>query len=145
MTDAHVAEHHRRFLAGHRKGVLVTLRRDGRPQLSNVLYAFDPDTALIRVSVTADRAKTRNAERDPRVALHVSSDDFWAYVVADGTAAVGPVATDPHDAATDALVDLYRSLAGEHPDWEEFRATQVQEGRLVLTLAVERAYGMVPS
>lgn len=144
MATIQIPENHRQFLAEHTRGVLVTLRRDGRPQLSNVLYAFDPRTSQVRVSVTAERAKTRNAARDPRVGLHVSSADFWSYVVADGAATVGSVARDPHDEAADALVDLYRTLAGEHPDWEKYRSAQVSEGRLVLTLAVERTYGMAP-
>lgn len=59
-------------LAEHRWGVLATVKRDGRPQLSNVGYAFDAAEGLVRVSVTADRAKTRNLERDPRVTLHVA-------------------------------------------------------------------------
>ena len=108
-----------------------------------MLYLYDPTTAEARVSVTADRAKTRNAARDPRVSMHVNSTDFWSYLVADGEAVVGDVATDPKDDATDALVELYRSLAGEHPDWEEFRAVQVREQRLVLTLRVGNTYGMV--
>lgn len=131
------------FLTGHRKGVLVTVKRDGRPQLSNVLYHLDPQDRRIDVSVTADRAKTRNAERDPRVSLHVSSDDFWAYAVAEGRAVLGPVVREPHDQAADAMVELYRQLAGEHDDWEKFRQVQVMEQRLVLSIAVEHAYGMV--
>lgn len=139
-----IPDRHSEFLATHKRGVLITLRRDGRPQSSNVLYRYDPATAEARVSVTADRAKTRNAARDPRVSLHVNSTDFWSYLVADGEAVLGDVATDPNDEAADALVALYRSLAGEHPDWEEFRSVQVREQRLVLTLPVGRTYGMAP-
>jgi PPOX class probable F420-dependent enzyme len=141
---AQIPAQHHDFLADHAKGVLVTLKRDGRPQLSNVLYDYDRDTATARVSVTADRAKTRNAERDPRVSLHVSSDDFWAYVVADGEAVLGDTVRDPHDAAADELVDLYRALAGEHDAWEKYRQVQVAERRLVLTLKISHTYGMVP-
>lgn len=143
MTDDQIPREHHDFLAEHRKAVLVTLKRDGRPQLSNVLYRYDPATRQADVSVTADRAKTRNAVRDPRVSLHVSSDDFWAYVVADGTAVVGEPARDPHDQSADALVELYRVLAGEHENWEKFREVQVLEQRLVLSVAVEHTYGMV--
>ncbi len=143
MTQRRIEAKFSDFLAEHRKGVLVTLKRDGRPQLSNVLYAFDADRNRVSVSVTADRAKTRNAARDPRVSLHVSSPDFWAYAVADGEAVLGEPARDPDDAAADALVELYRALAGEHDTWQTFREVQVLEQRLVLSIDVQHAYGMV--
>jgi len=131
------------FIRDRRNGVLTTIRRDGRPQLSNIVYAVDAAGA-IQVSVTANRAKTRNLERDPRASLYVSRDDFWAYVVVDGTATLTPVAADPHDATADALVELYRRLAGEHTDWEDYRRAVVTEGRLVLTITPDHAYGMLP-
>lgn len=123
-------------------GVLVTLKRDGRPQLSNVSHAYYPDEQIIRVSLTDDRAKTRNLRRDPRASYHVTSPDRWAYVVAEGTAELSPVAKDPYDATVEELVRLYRDVLGEHPDWEDFRAAMVRDGRLVLRLNVERAYGI---
>lgn len=143
MSAAQIPGKYVDFVAEHRKGVLITLKRDGRPQTSNVLYHFDSSTGQVRVSVTADRAKTRNALRDPRVGLHVNSDDFWSYTVLEGIAHVGEAARDPHDAAADAMVELYRQLAGEHDNWEKFREVQVLEQRLVLTIEAERAYGMV--
>lgn len=139
-----VAQRYLDFLAAHHQGVVVTLKRDGRPQLSNVVYGFDAATGRVRVSVTADRAKTRNAARDPRVSLHVSTKDFWSYVVADGDAALTAVAADPHDSAVEDLVDLYRSLSGEHPDWDDFRAAMIRERRQVLSFTVTHAYGQVP-
>jgi PPOX class probable F420-dependent enzyme len=123
-------------------GVLVTLRRDGRPQLSNVSHAYYPDERIIRISVTDDRAKTRNLRRDPRASYHVTSADRWAYAVAEGTAELTPVAADPHDATVDELVRLYRDILGEHPDWDDYRAAMVRDRRLVLRLRVERAYGV---
>ncbi|MFJ8539382.1 PPOX class F420-dependent oxidoreductase [Streptomyces sp. NPDC093591] len=123
-------------------GVLVTLKRDGRPQLSNVSHAYYPDERIIRVSITDDRAKTRNLRRDSRASYHVTSPDRWAYVVAEGTAELSPVAKDPYDATVEELVRLYRDVLGEHPDWEDFRAAMVRDGRLVLRLKVERAYGI---
>lgn len=131
-----------RLLSRQRWGVLVTLKRDGRPQTSNVGYVLDG--RAVRVSVTADRAKTANVRRDPRASLHVSSDDFWAYVVAEGDASLAPVAADPNDATVDGLVAVYRALSGEHPDWDEFRAAMVAERRTVLTLDVARVYGLPP-
>ncbi|MEU8472200.1 PPOX class F420-dependent oxidoreductase [Streptomyces sp. NPDC029006] len=123
-------------------GVLVTLRRDGRPQLSNVTHAYDPDEQVIRISVTDGRAKTRNLRRDPRASYHVTSADRWAYTVAEGTAELTPVAADTHDATVEELVRLYRDVSGEHPDWDDYRAAMVRDRRLVVRLRVERAYGV---
>ncbi|MFJ6664857.1 PPOX class F420-dependent oxidoreductase [Streptomyces sp. NPDC091383] len=127
--------------AGH-GGVLVTLRRDGRPQLSNVSHAYDPDERIIRISVTDDRAKTRNLHRDPRASYHVTSDDRWAYTVAEGMAELSPVAADPHDETVEELIRLYRAVLGEHPDWDEYRAAMVRDRRLVVRLHVARVYGI---
>lgn len=130
------------LLAARHLGVLATIRRDGRPQLSMITYFYDRDAELIRVSITADRAKTRNLRRDPRAVLQASSDDGWSYVVADGAASLSEVAAAPDDAAVDELVALYRSLSGEHPDWDEYRAAMVRDQRVVLRLSVDGVYGM---
>jgi PPOX class probable F420-dependent enzyme len=131
------------FARAHRQGVLTTLRRDGRPQLSNIIYVID-DTGVVRVSITADRAKTKNLRRDPRVSLYVCRDDFWAYVVLEGVADLSAVAAHPDDATVEELVALYRSFSGEHPDWDEYRATMIADQRLVLHLRPTSAYGMLP-
>ncbi|MFC9281998.1 PPOX class F420-dependent oxidoreductase [Streptomyces collinus] len=131
-----------RLLAGTRGGVLVTLKSDGRPQLSNVSHAYDPEERVVRISVTDDRAKTRNLRRDPRASYHVTSDDRWAYTVAEGTAELSPVAGDPHDDTVEELVRLYRDVLGEHPDWDDYRAAMVRDRRLVVRLPVERVYGI---
>ncbi|MFJ2240568.1 PPOX class F420-dependent oxidoreductase [Streptomyces sp. NPDC087859] len=123
-------------------GVLVTLKRDGRPQLSNVSHAYYPDERIIRVSITDDRAKTRNLRRDPRASYHVTAADRWAYTVAEGTAELTPVAQEPYDETVEELVRLYRDVLGEHPDWDDYRAAMVRDRRLVLRLKVERAYGI---
>ncbi|MCX5372071.1 PPOX class F420-dependent oxidoreductase [Streptomyces sp. NBC_00103] len=130
------------LLSEGRGGVLVTLKRDGRPQLSNVSHRYYPDEGVIRISVTGDRAKTRNLRRDPRASYHVTASDRRAYTVAEGTADLSPVAEDPYDATVEELVRLYRDLAGEHPDWDDYRAAMVRDRRLVLRLRVERAYGI---
>ena len=122
-------------------GALVTLKRDGRPQLSNVAFTFDPATHLIRISVTDGRAKTHNLRRDPRASFYVTSGDRYSYLVAEGDAELTAVATDPHDATVDELVEVYRAVQGEHPDWEEFRAAMVADRRLVVRLHAHRAYG----
>ena len=130
----------RRLLVTNKRGVLVTLKRDGRPQLSNIIYALSDD--VVRISVTDDRAKTRNLRRDPRASLHVTSDDFWSYVVVEGHAELSSVATEPGDATVDELVEIYRAMQGDHPDWDEYRAAMVRDCRLVVRLPVGRLYGM---
>jgi PPOX class probable F420-dependent enzyme len=138
-----------RFAAARREGVLVTVRRDGRPQLSNVLYsvggARDEGAGrdTVRISVTDTRAKTRNLRRDPRASLYVVGETFWSYVVLDGTAELTPVATDPHDAVVDELVLMYQGLRGEHPDWDGYRRAMVADHRLVVRFRPERAYGIL--
>ncbi|MFH9657797.1 PPOX class F420-dependent oxidoreductase [Streptomyces sp. NPDC017248] len=134
-----------RLLSAGHGGVLVTLRRDGRPQLSNVSHAYDPAERIIRISVTDDRAKTRNLRRDPRASYHVTGEDRRAYTVAEGTAELTPVAADPHDETVTELIRLYRDVLGEHPDWDDYRAAMVRDRRLVIRLRVERAYGIPES
>src|SRR5690349_10294530 len=102
------------------RGVVVALKRDGRPQLSNVDYVADPDTALIRFSTTDGRAKVHNLRRDPRASFYVSLPNGGAYAVAEATAELTPVAAEEHDATVDELVDVYRGVQGEHPDWQEY-------------------------
>jgi PPOX class probable F420-dependent enzyme len=128
-------------------GVLATIKSDGRPQLSNVTYAFSAGTSaaevgVISVSITTGRAKYRNLQRDPRASLHVSAPDFWAYAVAEGDAELSPVAADPHDDTVESLIQLYRDIQGEHPDWDEFRQSMVADQRVLLRIAVSRVYGM---
>jgi PPOX class probable F420-dependent enzyme len=130
------------YVRQRRQGVLVTLKTDGRPQLSNIVYGVDDD-GTIRISATAGRAKTKNLARDPRASLHVTDADFGTYCVIEGDVEVTPVTTDPRDATSDALVAYYRSLAGEHPDWDEYRRAMIDEGRLMLLLRPTRAYGML--
>ncbi len=132
------------LIAGRRLGVLATLKRDGRPQLSTVLYGYDRAAGVIRVSVTDGRAKTANLRRDPRASFHVGSEDGWAYAVAEAHAELTPVAASPDDATVEELVALYRALQGEHPDWDDYRRAMVADRRLVLRLHVERLYGIPP-
>lgn len=129
------------YAGGRHQGVLATIRRDARPQLSNIIYALTGDTA--RISITEDRAKARNLRHDPRASLYVPGDDFWTYVVLDGQATLSAVAAEPDDATAEELVELYRRIRGEHPDWDEYRRTMVADRRLVVRLLVDHAYGMV--
>jgi len=130
------------FIRDKRNGILITLKADGRPQSSNILYRVGDD-GVIRISVTASRAKSINLERDPRATLHVNRDDFWAYAVIEGDVTQTPVAQAPDDAVVDQLVEYYRSLAGEHKNWDEYRQAQVDEGRRLIELRPTHAYGMI--
>lgn len=129
------------YVSERNRGVLTTQKRDGRPQLSNVMYGVGDD-GLIRISITADRAKAKNLARDPRASLHVTADDFWSYVVVEADAELSPVAAAVDDDTVEELVDLYRAGAGEHPDWDEFRRAMVDDHRLVVRLRPVHAYGM---
>jgi len=126
------------------KSVLTTVRADGRPQLSNVLHVVGDD-GVIRVSITTARAKYVNLRRTPWAALHVTSDDFWAYAVLEGDVTLSDVATSPHDPAVEELVAHYRAGVGEHPDWDDFREAMVRDGRVLVSLHPTRAYGMLRS
>jgi len=130
-----------KLLGAQNGGVLVTLKRDGRPQLSNVNHAYYPEERIIRVSITDGRAKTANLRRDSRASYHVTSNDRWAWTVAEGTAELTPVAADRHDATVEELITLYRDVQGEHPDWDDYRRAMVEDRRIVLRIHVERAYG----
>lgn len=122
------------------QSVLVTLRRDGLPQLSNVLHHLGDD-GLVRISTTTGRAKAANLRRRSWASLHVNGPDFWSYAVLEAQAQLSPVATDPHDRTVEELVALYRDLQGEHEDWDAYRRAMVTDGRLVVRLRPERAYG----
>ena len=132
------------LIADNSLGVLATIKRDGRPQLSHVTYHLDPQRLTVEMSITESRAKTRNLRRDPRASLLVSSDDGWAYAVAEGDAVLSAAAADPDDDTVEALVGLYRRIAGEHPDWDDYRRAMVPERRVMLRLPVTHLYGMPP-
>ncbi|TWP38964.1 PPOX class F420-dependent oxidoreductase [Leekyejoonella antrihumi] len=120
---------------------LATIKRDGRPQMSLVSYAYDRVQDLVRVSITADRAKTANLRRDPRATLMIRSDDGWSYAVADADATLLPVCERTDDASVDELVDIFRRVQGEHSDWDEFRQAMVDDKRLPLHLKLTHLYG----
>jgi PPOX class probable F420-dependent enzyme len=122
------------------QSILVTLKSDGKPQLSNVLHAVGDD-GVVRVSTTADRAKYTNLRRTPWAALHVNGPTFWGYAVLEGDASVSEPAAAPDDATVDELVEVYRTISGEHDDWDDYRAAMVRERRVVVRLTPTRAYG----
>lgn len=130
------------FARSTRQSVLVTIRGNGRPQLSNV-YHHVFDDGIIRVSITANRAKYNNLLRTPWAALHVTRGDFFAYVVLEGDVELAPVAALPDDPTVDELVAHYRAVVGEHEDWDAFRRAMVAERRSIVRLTPDRAYGML--
>jgi len=124
-------------------GALATMKRDGRPQLSAVNFTLDLATAVARISVRDDRAKTHNLRRDPRASIFVTSPDGWTYAVLEGTVELSAVALAPEDDTVQELVKVFRAIRGEdHPDWDEYRAAMVADRRLVARLRVEHAYGL---
>jgi PPOX class probable F420-dependent enzyme len=130
------------FVGARHQGVLTTLRANGRPQLSNIMYAVGDD-GIIRISVTDGRAKTKNLRRDPRASLYVLGDNFWSYVVLECDAELTPIAAAPDDATVEELIALYRVVQGEHSDWDDYRRAMIDDQRLVIRLRPARAYGMV--
>jgi PPOX class probable F420-dependent enzyme len=125
-------------------GTLATIKGDGRPQLSNVNYHFDPDRMLVRISLTDDRAKVRNLRRDSRAAMIVQSNQGWHYAVAEGEVELSAVAGGPDDETVNELIEVYRLVARkEHPDWDDYRRAMVEDKRLVARLTVARMYGKV--
>jgi PPOX class probable F420-dependent enzyme len=130
------------FARNQRQGVLVTQRRDGHPQLSNILYHVD-DAGVFRISITATRAKYHNLRRDPWAALHVTRADFYAYAVLEGTAELTEPAADVDDDTVNELVWHYERAVGQHEDWDTFRRAMVDDRRVIARLHPTRAYGMM--
>jgi PPOX class probable F420-dependent enzyme len=120
------------FVRPRHRATLVTTRRNGRPQLSPVTCGVD-DEGRVVVSTYPSRAKVANLRRDPAVSVLVHSDDWdGPYVQLDGTAEVIdlPEAVEP-------LVEYYRSIAGEHPDWEEYRQAMRDQGKSLIRVTIE--------
>ena len=135
----------RALLVSRHRGVFVTIGRDGRPQLSNVDYTFSGELRVVRISTTVDRTKVRNIGRDARVSLHATTSEGSAWAVADGMAELSPVATSIDHPTVEQLIDVYRAIQGEHPDWEEYRAAMVADRRVVISVTISRLYGWFPS
>jgi PPOX class probable F420-dependent enzyme len=121
------------FLRPRHHGILVTTRRDGRPQLSPVTMGVDTDGRVV-VSSYPERAKTRNARRRAEGSVCVLSEEFdgdWVQV--DGSLEVIDLPE-----ALDGLVEYFRSISGEHPDWDDYRAAMQRQGKVLLRLTIER-------
>ena len=120
------------FIRPRHHAIVITVRGDGGPQASPVTCGVD-DEGRIVIATYPERAKTRNARRDPRVSVLFLSDDFGgAWVQVDGT---GEVLDVP--AAVEPLVDYYRAISGEHPDWAEYRGAMVNQGKSLLRVTPE--------
>lgn len=131
------------LLATRGKGVLATIKRDGRPQLSNISYTYDPATRTLSTSAATFRAKTKNLERDPRASVHVTSDDFLLWLVAEGTVTLGEPIHSHDEPAGQAKIAQIRAA---HPDWSDddlaaHLAAYPIIDRLTITLPVDRIYG----
>ena len=123
----------RHFLSVHHGAVLVTLRRDGRPQTSVVTSGVD-EAGRVVVSTRETAVKTRNLRRDPRASLCVVQADFGEWIQVDGRAEIVSLPD-----AMEGLVDYYRRVAGEHPDWDDYRAAMERDRRVLLRIEIERA------
>lgn len=122
------------FLREHHRAVLSTRRIDGRPQMSPVVCGVD-DGGKVVVSTRETAYKAKNARRDPRVSLCAFTDAFYgSWVQVDGTAEVVSLPD-----AMDGLVEYYRRVSGEHPDWDEYRAAMERERRCLLRITATDA------
>ncbi len=130
MTEAEA----RAWVGRHSRAVIATIKRDGRPQLSHVVYALDAD-GLIKVSATRDRAKTKNLLRDSRVSLSIIAENWGEYLVVEGRCEVRDENVLPE------LRHIYEQISGKpHPNWEEFDAAMTRDGRVVLAITIDRMY-----
>ncbi|MFK4224422.1 PPOX class F420-dependent oxidoreductase [Streptomyces sp. NPDC019890] len=121
------------FVRPRHRAILLTHRSDGTPQGSPLTCGVD-DSGRIVVSTYPERAKTRNAKRDPRVSVIVLSDDWnGPWVQIDGTAEV----VDAPD-SVEPLVEYFRNISGEHPDWDEYREAMVKQGKSIIRVTPER-------
>ena len=121
------------FVRPRHHAVLVTRRADGSPQMSPVTCGLDTEGRIV-ISTYPQRAKSRNARRDPRVSVLVLSDEFNdAYVQVDGTAEV----LDLPD-ALEPLVEYFRVISGEHPDWDEYREAMRKQGKCLIRVTIDR-------
>jgi PPOX class probable F420-dependent enzyme len=143
-TATKLAPAHLALLASVHLGVLITVKRDGRPQSSNIGYVYDAAAARVSISTTANTVKVANLRRDPRANLHVMTPDGWNWMAVEATAVLSPVAQQKDDATVDELVAYFRAIQGEHPDWDDYRRAMVEDQRLVVRLELERTYGSAP-
>lgn len=122
------------FLRNNHQAVMATFRRDGRPALSPVTVAVD-DAGRAVISTRQTAMKVKHLRRDPRVALSVFTERFYGdWVQIEGSAEIVELPD-----AMPLLVDYYRSVSGEHPDWDDYRAAMVRDQRVIVRFDIERA------
>jgi PPOX class probable F420-dependent enzyme len=122
------------FIRQSTRAVLATIKRDGRPQMSHVSYTLDDD-GIIKIMASSRLAKTRNLKRDPRATLSILADDWYQYLVVEGTCTV------VEDNPVPLLRHVYERILGKpHPDWADFDGAMVRDGRVVLAITVDRIY-----
>ena len=127
-------EQARAFVRENHRAVMATRRASSDPQLSPVLCSVDAE-GRVCVSTRETALKVKNLRRDPRVSLCALNDGFFGeWVQIDGTAEIVSLPE-----AMDLLVEYYRSLAGEHPDWDQYRAAMERERRVLVRIQIERA------
>jgi PPOX class probable F420-dependent enzyme len=131
------------LIAENGHGVLATINADGSPQQSNILYLWDAEQQVALITTTASRLKTKNLLRDPRCALHVGTDSFWSYAVANGEVEVSAAAQAPGDETCRELLPLYTALMGAPEDEGAFFAKMVAEGRLIVRFRFARVHGVI--
>jgi PPOX class probable F420-dependent enzyme len=129
------------LIASTHEGVLTTIRRNGAPQLSNVLYVWDPQRRTASISTTAVRAKAKNLRRDPRASLYVGGPHFWSYAVADGDVELHGPTTSPGDEAGRELLAVH-SVFYDGLDEDAFFREMIENQRLVIRLQVSHVYGL---
>jgi PPOX class probable F420-dependent enzyme len=123
----------RGFIRSHRRGVLATVRRDGAPQLSPILVGVDDDRTLL-ISSRETAIKTANVKRHGWASVCVFEDGFFG----EWVQAEGPASVESLPEAMEGLVRYYRLVAGEHPDWDDYRAAMERERRVLLRIHIER-------
>ncbi|MFF7565612.1 TIGR03618 family F420-dependent PPOX class oxidoreductase [Streptomyces pseudovenezuelae] len=128
------------LLARQQFGTLATVKRSGHPHLTTMLYHWDPESRIVRLSTTADRIKVKHLQGNPRAALHVQGGDVWSFAVAEGTAEASEVTTVPGDAVGRELLAMIPADA-KPKDEDAFLKQLVAERRIVIRLRVERLYG----
>ncbi|MFC5183966.1 PPOX class F420-dependent oxidoreductase [Actinomadura harenae] len=121
-------------------GTLATVKRSGHPHMSTVVFSWDEAGRIVRISTTADRLKVRQLRNDPRAALYASSEDFLSFAVAEGTAELSEVASEPGDAVSRELLDMLGGSLNPE-DAPAFLEQMVKDRRVVIRLHVERLYG----
>jgi PPOX class probable F420-dependent enzyme len=131
------------LIARNHQGILAAITSAGYPHLTNVLYVWDAERGIARVSTTADRVKGRALRRDPHAALHVSGEHFWQFVVAECDADLSDVAAAPGDDATNELLQVHSAFYGRQLDEESFFRQMIEARRLVVRLRVKRLYGVM--